>query len=481
MAKRRVKKRTHVGAKGTQAAVGDAPSKPGARAPKSMVIRIGASEVGPSVSQLVKDVRSMMEPNTASRLKERRTNKLRDYTTMAGPLGVSHLMLFSRSENGNTNMRLAITPRGPTLHFRVDKYSLCKDVLKSMKRPKSDSAGYLTSPLLVMNNFIQATTEATEDESKSTNPIPKQLESLTTTIFQSLFAPISPQQTSLNSIKRVMLVDRVPSKDDEHQFVLQLRHYAIKSSTPKHSLPKALRRLENAEKLTRASKGLPNLGKFDDVADYILDPTAAAGFTSASESEADTDAEVEVLAPENRKVMNKEERQRMRDAQRERIAAQTAAENGQEPAAAPPKRAPRTEKKAIKMQELGPRMTLRLTKVEEGLCGGKIMWHEYISKSKSETQKQEQTWAVRRKEKEERKRVQKENVERKKEQKKSTRGAKHREAAEEGDEDEDEDMEDAWSSDDDDDEWHGEHDGEGGDKYAPPVVDDEDEEGEDEE
>lgn len=157
MAKRRVKKRTHVGAKGTQAAVGDAPSKPGARAPKSMVIRIGASDVGPSVSQLVKDVRAMMEPNTASRLKERRNNKLRDYTTMAGPLGVSHLMLFSRSENGNTNMRLAITPRGPTLHFRVDKYSLCKDILKSMKRPKSDTAGYLTSPLVNIGKSSHST------------------------------------------------------------------------------------------------------------------------------------------------------------------------------------------------------------------------------------------------------------------------------------------------------------------------------------
>ena len=34
-----------------------------------MVIRIGAGEVGSSVSQLVKDVRGMMEPGTASRLK----------------------------------------------------------------------------------------------------------------------------------------------------------------------------------------------------------------------------------------------------------------------------------------------------------------------------------------------------------------------------------------------------------------------------
>jgi ribosome biogenesis protein SSF1/2 len=48
---------------------------------------------------------------------------------MAGPLGVTHLLLFSKSkESGNTNLRLALTPRGPTLHFRVEKYSLCKDV-----------------------------------------------------------------------------------------------------------------------------------------------------------------------------------------------------------------------------------------------------------------------------------------------------------------------------------------------------------------
>jgi hypothetical protein len=39
--------------------------------PKSMVIRIGAQEVGSSVSQLVQDVRHVMEPDTAVRLKVR--------------------------------------------------------------------------------------------------------------------------------------------------------------------------------------------------------------------------------------------------------------------------------------------------------------------------------------------------------------------------------------------------------------------------
>lgn len=146
MARRRTKKRTHVGANNGPSKT--VPANQARRDPKSMVIRIGAGEVGPSVSQLVKDVRAMMEPGTASRLKERRSNRLRDYLTMAGPLGVSHLFLFSRSESGNTNLRLALAPRGPTLHFHIEKYSLCKDVRKALKHPKGRGKESLSPPLV---------------------------------------------------------------------------------------------------------------------------------------------------------------------------------------------------------------------------------------------------------------------------------------------------------------------------------------------
>lgn len=57
MARRRHKKRTHV------------PVDKNNKNPKTMVIRIGAGEVGSSVSQLAKDFRLMIEPDTASRLK----------------------------------------------------------------------------------------------------------------------------------------------------------------------------------------------------------------------------------------------------------------------------------------------------------------------------------------------------------------------------------------------------------------------------
>lgn len=146
MARRRTKKRTHIGAENGPKNKSN-PSKL-SNNPKSMVIRIGAGEIGPSVSQLVKDVRQMMEPDTAARLKERRANRLRDYLSMSGPLGVTHLMLFSRSESGNTNLRIAITPRGPTLHFHVEKYSLCKDVRKSLRRPKGKGKEFITAPLV---------------------------------------------------------------------------------------------------------------------------------------------------------------------------------------------------------------------------------------------------------------------------------------------------------------------------------------------
>lgn len=437
MAKRRVKKRTHIGAKGAPSAPrqGAGAAKLGERSPKSMVIRIGAGEVGPSISQLVKDTRSMLEPGTAARLKERKTNKLRDYTTMAGPLGITHLLLFSRSESGNTNLRLAITPRGPTLHFRVEKYSLCKDVHKSMKRPKSGGSEYLTSPLLVMNNFSTPSSDADKPQS-----VPKHLESLTTTIFQSLFAPISPQATSLNSIKRVMLLDRISGSPDlqgSAPYVLQLRHYAITTQSSKSAVPRPLRKLDAAVRETNSQKrGLPNLGKLEDVSDYLLDPSGAAGFTSASESEADTDAEVEVLAPRSQRVLSKEDRQRIRDAQRARKEEQ----DGEAKHAAPrPRQRERVEKKAIKLSELGPRMTLRLTKVEEGLCGGKVMWHEYIHKTKAEEKQLDATWTQRKKEKEERRRVQKENIEKKR----KDRGGKEGEEDEEMDDLEDED-DDEW-------------------------------------
>ncbi|KAE8372071.1 Brix domain-containing protein [Aspergillus bertholletiae] len=430
MVKARTKKRTHLRAQNASAAgaaKGSASSM--SKTPKSMVIRIGGSQVGSSVSQLVKDVRLMMEPDTAVRLKERKSNRLRDYTVMAGPLGVTHLMLFSKSATGNTNMRLALTPRGPTLNFKVENYSLCRDVERALKRPRGGGQDHKTPPLLVMNNFNSP--NATED-----GKVPKRLETLATTIFQSLFPPINPQATPLSSIRRVMLLNRELKSDgqEDDSYVLNLRHYAI--TTRKTGVSKRIRRLDPKEIRNREKRGVavPNLGKLEDAADYLLDPSAA-GYTSASETELDTDNEVEIAESTTKRVLNRRELQRMKAGEKEKAEKKL-------------KAAPEVEKRAVKLVELGPRLKLRLLKVEEGLCDGKVMWHDYIHKSEEDMKKLDKNWDKKKKEKEERKRQQKENIEKKKAEKAKAR-AEGKEVEDDDDEEmEVEDDEDDWLSDD---------------------------------
>ncbi|KAK0636987.1 Brix domain-containing protein, partial [Bombardia bombarda] len=424
MARRRTKRRTHAGANAPVAAAalnGHIDTKN----PKSMVIRIGAGEVGTSISQLATDVRRVMEPGTASRLKERKANRLRDYVTMCGPLGVSHLMLFSRSETGNTNLRLAITPRGPTFHFRVEKYSLSKDIRRAQRHPRGGGKEYITPPLLVMNNF-------TTPNSDASSKVPRHLESLTTTAFQSLFPPINPQTTPLKSIQRVLLLNREKSEDEEDgSFVINFRHYAI--TTKSVGLSKPLKRLNAAEKLMGSKSrkgGLPNLGKLQDISEFMIGGENGEGYMTdgTSGSEAGSDAEVDVLDNAPRKVLS----------QKARAAAAAQEESGEGAT-----KNDNVERRAVKMVELGPRMRLRMTKVEEGMCAGKIMWHEYVHKSKTEMKELERKWEQRRKEKEARKKIQKENVERKKKEKASNKKSAETQGKEaEEDDDEDEDMDD---------------------------------------
>ena len=260
-----------------------------------------------------------------------------------------------------------------------------------------------------MNNFTSDTANLKNyKDDNSSNPTPKHLEQLAITMFQSMFPPITPQVTPLSSIRRVLLLNREPTSDEsEGPFTLKLRHFAITTAPVQKEIPKSIRKINAAEKLLnngeKRKRAVPNLGKLDDIADYMLDPSAAnGGFTSGSDSEQETDAEVEVLTEAPRKVLGKREKQ-----QGAEHGAGKASEN------TVPSGRRGVQKRAVKLIELGPRMTLRLMKVEEGLCNGKVMWHEHVTKSKEEEKELDEIWETRRREKIERKRIQKENIERK--------------------------------------------------------------------
>ncbi|UZJ57464.1 hypothetical protein CBS101457_006784 [Exobasidium rhododendri] len=419
MAKRRRKTKTHL--KGGDKEIGTA----SASSPKSFVIRSGKVSTG--VGNLVSEVRQVMEPNTASRLRERKSNKLRDFLTMCGPLGVSHMLLFSQ-KMGNINLRIARTPRGPTVTFRVNKFALCRDVAKAQRRMRATGGEYNTAPLLVLNNFGSA-----EKHVK-----------LLVSVFQGLFPPIHVQTMALSQARRIVLLHY-----NEATQTIEWRHYLI--SVRPVGVSKRVRRViegssnnRNAALTSSTSKKIPNLSSARDISEYLLGSQGGgaqdAGFETDASSASEADSDVEEGGKASNHVQLPDSyigRGNVRDSQR-----------------------------AVRLVELGPRMELRCVKIEEGIPGagkeGKgnssggndVLWHDYVQKSSTESNKQRKALVDKDKERKKRREIQEENVRRKKEENealKTSKRGKQRKEEDDGKEDDDEAQE--VDSDDEDDEF----------------------------
>ncbi|KAI5454780.1 rRNA-binding ribosome biosynthesis protein [Naganishia albida] len=371
MAKRR-KNRTH-----TKGANAEAEEDKG---PKSFVIKSG--EVTRSVSQLVKDMRKVMEPGTASRLRERGAARLRDYLVMAGPLGVSHMMIFTLTEAANVHLRIARVPAGPTLTFRVERYSLMKDLINSSMRNLGKAPGgeYRTPPLLVLNNFQQQPGQPPKPQLK-----------LMASMFQGMFPPIQVERSALPSFRRVLLISYQSESN-----LISVRHYTI--SVRPHGVSRRVRKILTAGSSSRPAK--VDLGNAEDIADYLLrrsraesnTPSEASGYTgttgndSASEtegSEAESDSNAVELPEDYVGRGNK-----------------------------------KGTRKAVRLVEMGPRMELRLVKIVEGLVGskkgeGETVFHEFVHKSKADAAAQQAEHVAKRKAREARRKQQEANVARK--------------------------------------------------------------------
>jgi ribosome biogenesis protein SSF1/2 len=64
-----------------------------------------------------------MEPFTASNLKVGAKNVVKDFVNVAGLLKVSHLCMFTKTALG-PYLKISRFPRGPTLTFKIQEYSL---------------------------------------------------------------------------------------------------------------------------------------------------------------------------------------------------------------------------------------------------------------------------------------------------------------------------------------------------------------------
>ena len=347
---RRKKKRTHaVSEENTNGAKKNVKSS-STNVPKTFVVKRG--KLSHLVKSLTEDVRKIMEPNTASKLKDSKSNKLKDFINVAGPLGVSHFLLFSATENAKY-LKICKTPRGPTLTFRIDKYSLERDVKKAQKNPKSRGKSFLNPALVVLNNFSTAGQESE-----------KKLCALT---FQNIFPAVNVKKAKLSSCKRVVLVDH-----DKETNLYRLRHFHVDAKPAKGD-----RKLRKMLK----SREVPDMGRMADISEFFTGAASSPGSDSdVSDSEDDPKTKVQLA----------------QDLDRVNKAKSTA---------------------KILLKELGPRLDLELVKVEEGACEGRVLFHQYVEKTVEEVKTQDELRAQKEQLKTKRRKEQEENVKRKEREK----------------------------------------------------------------
>ncbi|KAM4038881.1 suppressor of SWI4 1 homolog [Anomaloglossus baeobatrachus] len=337
--------------------------------PHSFVFHRG--QIGKNVQQLIQDVRRAMEPYTATSLKVRKKNSLKDFVSVAGPLGVTHFLVFSKTET-NVNFKFVRLPRGPTLHFKVTQYSLVKDVVSSLKKHRMHEKQFAFPPLLVLNNFGTQGMHV----------------KVMATMFQNMFPSINVHKVHLNSIRRCILI----SYNQDTQ-LLDFRHYSVKVVPV--GMSKGVKKL--------LQEKFPNMSRWEDISELLVKGA------NLSESEAEQDGEHNITE-----------------------LPQVYAGRGNQ----------KFEQSAVRLTEIGPRMTLQLVKIEEGLNDGKVLYHNFVKKTEEEIMAMLDRREKKLKQKSERRKKQEQNVKLKKaaneeNKKRSLAGMKRKHPEDEDDEVED--------------------------------------------
>lgn len=205
------------------------------KAPHSFVIHRGTCSK--DLTDLTKDFRKIMEPFTASQLKERKKNTIKDFLAVSGYLHVSHMMVFTETELGSY-MRLARLPRGPTLTFRIHNYTLARDVISALRKQYVIERAFKNAPLIVLNSFSGEGMHM----------------KLMATMFQNMFPTINITTIKLKNIRRCVLMNYNPSTK-----LIDMRHYVIRAT------PVGLNK--GTKKMVQGK--IPNLNRCKDMSEFF--------------------------------------------------------------------------------------------------------------------------------------------------------------------------------------------------------------------
>ncbi|KAH9256416.1 hypothetical protein BASA81_005330 [Batrachochytrium salamandrivorans] len=317
------------------------------RIPRVLVAKRG--KVGRHAKELVQDLRGVFSPNTPSKLRETKSNSVKDYLAVAGILGLSHLMLISQTAHG-PNVAISRIPRGPALSFKLLEFTPC-----SFLRKKTNVGGgnfqssFRHSPLVVLNNF--------DNES---HPRHVKIVGLT---MQAMFQVINVKKVKLHECRRVLLINYQAETD-----TFDFRHYFVRADPSGAS--------RSVRKLLKSK--LPDLSMKQDVSEIIDSGVRYGDDLETSDSEMEGDNSVAL------------------------------------PQEFPGRGNHAGKRSVVKLREIGPRMTLELVKVTDGVFDGEVQYHKYQSRSTEELEEQRVSIKEKQALTDERRRVQEANVETKK-------------------------------------------------------------------
>ena len=259
------------------------------------------------------------------------------------------MMMFTNTEK-HSYLHFAKMPKGPTVTFIIDKYILSSDIFSNVEKdqiPLTKSYGHI--PLLIMNGFNN--TKIPEEYNDSIK--------IVAMMFQSFFPPVNLGEVQIKKFKRVVLINLMLNKDvytGKIKPEIEFRHYDIELQ--KYSVKKTISNLINNLGKTK------DLSNFNNISDYIL---KHSGYSSCSDNE--EEAKCEILDEQNK-----------------------------------------SDKTSIKLKEIGPRMNLKIFKIQEGFFKGNVVYHSLIKKSKKEIYEIMTEKKNKEKEKKERQKIQDENI-----------------------------------------------------------------------
>ncbi|KAK1277929.1 Peter Pan-like protein [Acorus gramineus] len=153
---------------------------------------------------------------------------------------------------------------------------------------------------------------------------------LTTIMFQNIFPSIDINTVKLASCQRLVLLNY-----NKETKLIDFRHYSIRLQPV--GVSRRIRKFVQNHQV-------PDLRSLQDVSEFVT----KAGY--GSESEADDEAATVNLASDLGRVNRA------------------------------------SSKSAVRLQEIGPRMTLQLERVQEGLCSGAVIFKEHGAEAAEEVQ-----------------------------------------------------------------------------------------------